>query len=199
MACHHKFQSYLNLQRIDFKPTTLIVGTFNPAWPEGNYSEWFYGRTANNYFWDILPRMFSEKGLRYKTHVEWKRFCKQHKVALTDLITSIDDADIDNQNHLKYLKTYADSTIASKFKRYKFTNVTDILKSYPSIKSVYLTTRNRSKFWDNLWDEVRIYSNDNGIRNSKLITPSKNVRFSMKKGSGILMPDFIFNDWNSNW
>ena len=30
MACIHKFANYLYLERIDFEPTTLIIGTFNP-------------------------------------------------------------------------------------------------------------------------------------------------------------------------
>lgn len=29
MACTHKFHQYLNLNNLDFEPTTLIVGTFN--------------------------------------------------------------------------------------------------------------------------------------------------------------------------
>jgi hypothetical protein len=33
MACNHKFKSFLRLEKLDFKPETLIVGTFNPAWP----------------------------------------------------------------------------------------------------------------------------------------------------------------------
>lgn len=39
MPCPHKFQEDLNLDKIDFKPETLIQGTFNPTWPEGNYAE----------------------------------------------------------------------------------------------------------------------------------------------------------------
>jgi len=57
MACNHKFKKYLKLEKLDFIPETLIVGTFNPAWPAGNYAEWFYGRTSNNYFWEVLPNL----------------------------------------------------------------------------------------------------------------------------------------------
>lgn len=41
MACRHKFIDYLNLDNLDFDPTTLIVGTFNPEWPDGNHAECF--------------------------------------------------------------------------------------------------------------------------------------------------------------
>jgi hypothetical protein len=79
MPCPHKFQKCLNLDKLDFAPETLIVGTFNPAWPEDNYAEWFYGRTGNNYFWDVLAEssislimnLYEPRGL---THVDWKTF-----------------------------------------------------------------------------------------------------------------------------
>jgi len=41
MPCFHKFLNYLNLETLDFEPTTLIVGTFNPEWPIGNNAMWF--------------------------------------------------------------------------------------------------------------------------------------------------------------
>lgn len=36
MPCNHKFLEFLNLEKLDFTPTTLIVGTFNPEWPDTN-------------------------------------------------------------------------------------------------------------------------------------------------------------------
>lgn len=199
MACHHKFQSYLNFERLDFDPTTLIVGTFNPDWPDGNYAEWFYGRTDNNYFWDHLPRMCGEQGMRGLDHTDWKTFCKEHNVALTDLITSIADADEHNLEHRKVLGEYTDSALASKFKEHTPTNVTDLLRSFPSIRSVYLTTTIESGLWQRLWSPIEVYCHEHRIWCRKLMTPSKGARFFMKKGSGISMPDFIYNDWISKW
>lgn len=84
MACNHKFIDYLNLDRIDFEPNVLMIGTFNPEWPEDNYAEWFYGRTNNNYFWETLPRIFQESSLRNENHLEWKNFCFRNQIAITD-------------------------------------------------------------------------------------------------------------------
>jgi hypothetical protein len=118
MPCPHKFQEYLKLEKLDFLPETLIVDTFNPAWPEGNYAEWFYGRVRNNYFWDVLPRMFDpELNLRQKgIHAsEWKLFCNQRRIAVTDLIYSIEDADSQNSDHREAFKYYSDAFICRDF------------------------------------------------------------------------------------
>ncbi|MBL0136235.1 MAG: hypothetical protein IPP79_20795 [Chitinophagaceae bacterium] len=96
-------------------PKTLIVGTFNPEWPEGNYAEWFYGRVDNNYFWDLLPRMFDDEGLRSQTHIQWKIYCRKKEVALTDLLSVILDAHPQNEEHRKILGEYTDTGLASKF------------------------------------------------------------------------------------
>lgn len=200
MACRHKFINYLQLQKLDdFKPKILVVGTFNPEWPEGNYAEWFYGRTDNNYFWDILPRMFQDQGLRNNTHVEWKIYCKRRKIALTDLISCIEDADIQNPLHRNILGEYTDSKIASSFKRQISNSIIPLLQSNQSIESVYLTTTSKAKFWQNLWNPIEEYCNQRNIWCQSLTTPSKGARFFMTKGSGVSMPDFIYNDWLKKW
>jgi hypothetical protein len=200
MACQHKFYDYLQLQRLDdFKPEILIVGTFNPEWPEGNYAEWFYGRTDNNYFWDLLPRMFGDSGLRNQDHFNWKTYCRTQKVALTDLILSIDDAEIKIEVHKNILGKYTDTAIASKFKQQVPNPIVPLLQANPSIKSVYLTTTNNSRFWQNLWNPVEQYCTQQNLWCKKLMTPSKGARFFMTKGSGFAMSDFIYNDWNAKW
>ncbi len=200
MACQHKFFDYLQLQRLDdLEPKILIVGTFNPEWPEGNYAEWFYGRTDNNYFWDLLPRMFGNNGLRNQNHAAWKTYCRTHEIALTDLISSIDDADIQIEEHRKILGEYTDSAIASKFKQQISNPIVPLLQANPSIESVYLTTTINIGLWQNLWNPVEQYCNQNNLWCKKLMTPSKGARFFMTKGSGITLPDFIYNDWNTKW
>jgi hypothetical protein len=99
MACSHKFAEYLNLERIDFEPTTLIVGTFKPGWENiNNNAPWFYGRThdlngnQNNNFWDVLPRLYEEQSLINNDHNAWKDFCSRKKIAITDIIQKIEDA-----------------------------------------------------------------------------------------------------------
>lgn len=199
MACNHKFQNELNLEGLDYEPTTLIVGTFNPEWPEGNYAEWFYGRTDNNYFWDLLPRMFGDKGLRSRTQTEWKKYCRKKKVAITDLLSVIKDADPRNDAHRKILGKYTDTGLASKFKGQKENPIIPLIEANRSITAVYLTTTIKSGFWQKLWNPIEEYCSVHKIPCKKLKSPSKGARFSMTKNSGISLPDFIYSDWITKW
>jgi hypothetical protein len=199
MPCNHRFYNELAHQNIDYKPECLIIGTFNPEWPQTNYAEWFYGRTDNNYFWDILPRMFSDEGLRSSSHTQWKQYCRTKKIALTDLLASIDDADILNEVHSQVLGKYTDTALASKFNSQVANPILPLLRSNSCIRSVYLTTLNKSDFWQRLWSPIEEYCDLHGIWCRKLMTPSKGARFSMSRASGIQMPDFIYNDWNTKW
>jgi hypothetical protein len=199
MACDHKFKEYLYVEKLDFEPTTLIVGTFNPAWPESNYADWFYGRVSNNYFWDILPKMYDHELLRNRSHREWKSFCKQNKIAITDLVSCIEDADIANSGHGKVLGGYADSSIASRFKQQKSTGIVELLEANPTINNVYLTTTTSAGLWYNLWSTVSGFCKLNNKYCRQLMTPSKGARFFMTKASGIKMPEFIYNDWKGKW
>lgn len=196
MACNHKFQSELTIEGLNYKPSTLIVGTFNPEWPESNYAEWFYGRTKNNYFWDLLPRIFGDAPLRSRNHIEWKKYCQLKQIALTDLIIRIDDA-YDIEIHRNILSRFTDSDLVNHFRKHLYNPIADILKANPSIESVYLTTT--SDLWINVWSPVEQYCNQNGLWCKKLMTPSKSARFFMTKGSGIKLPDFIYEDWEDKW
>ena len=196
MACPHKFIDDLTLTNIDFVPTKLIVGTFNPGWDcLGNRAQWFYGRTQNNYFWDLLPQLFEHKPMRNMSPVEWKAFCSKYGVALTDLITSINDADISLEGHRELLKTYDDTKI-SKFSQFTFTDISKLLENNPTITEVYLTRQSDSGgFWDKLWSPIAEGCLARKIRCEMLRSPSKSSRFFMTKGSGQKLPDFIFGDW----
>ena len=211
MACNHKFQEDLNLERLDFEPTTLIVGTFNPEWPKENKAQWFYGRThdqngnRNNSFWDVLPRLYGEPSLLNAGPVEWKKFCNRHKVALTDLIDGIEDAN--QAQHIAAMGGYADSIIAGRFHQHTFTDIAGLLKSHPTIKNVYLT-RGEEQFWSNLWAPVALYAGQHGLHQEKLLTPSKNARFSMFKYNKRNPPqpftmanlnDYILMRWREKW
>ncbi len=83
----------------------LVVGTFNPEdVPDiSNHAKWFYGR-CDNRFWYLLPRMMGLDSLHiYENHdhslnqlaVEWRNFCTEHRIILTDIYKSI-EADIVN-------------------------------------------------------------------------------------------------------
>ena len=140
MPCTHKFADYLNLDHLDFEPTTLIVGTFNPGWENiNNNAQWFYGRTRNNYFWDVLPRLYENRNLRQENHIEWKQFCSRNSIALTDLLQSINDANPEDPNHIAAIQNFKDTEIANVFNDFIPTNIIEILQNNPTINKVYLT------------------------------------------------------------
>lgn len=200
MPCHHKFIDYLNLGRIDFQPNTLVVGTFNPGWNNiGNQAEWFYGRTKNNYFWDVLPRLYENINLRNQDHSEWKLFCNRNKIAITDLLQSIDDADINNPVHVQAISNYKDTEIAQNFTDFTPVNVVGILQRHQSIKHVYLTRQPGGQFWDNLWLTITEYCDQNDITHGTLLTPSGNARFQMQRGINTPLREFIYENWLPLW
>jgi hypothetical protein len=206
MACNHKFIEYLNADNLNFNPKYLIIGTFNPEWPEDNYAEWFYGRTNNNYFWEILPRMFQEESLRFNfNHIDWKKFCVKNQIVLTDLISSINDADQDNPHHYEVISKFKDTEFANTFMDFQMTNVVGILEKYPSIDRIYFTRNPGVDLFDNEINAINNYCLNNNILFSHLITPSKNARFQM---TGYIpqnpnlernLSNFIYEKWLANW
>ena len=200
MPCPHKFAADLTLERIDYKPEILIVGTFNPSWENlGNNAPWFYGRTRNNYFWDVLPKLYGEKPLRQAPPAEWKAFCRAYRIALTDLIASINDAECDNPQHVAYLKTYRDDLLASRFRRFSFVDIPILLTGQPTISKAYLTRRPNAPFWRQVWRHVEDYGQLHNIKTQTLMTPSAGARFQIPKGKKIPLGDFIFEQWQKCW
>jgi hypothetical protein len=194
MGCKHKFEKYLYLNDLGFEPTTLIIGTFNPLCVENNEAEWFYGRIKSNYFWEVLPRLFSENSLIDEDPSAWKNFCKKHKIAITDFISSVDDADVNNSVHKKALEGYSDTRITKTFKQFSFVDIVALLKDHPTIKNVYLTRGAKVGFWRKLWSPIKEYCIANGIRAEFLLTPSGNA-FYQKKDKSISLQDFIYSRW----
>jgi hypothetical protein len=206
MPCNHKFQKYLNLDSLDFEPTTLIVGTFNPEWPEHNTAEWFYGRTDTCYFWDILPRLYGEQSLLNAHTTEWKQFCKDKKIALTDLISAIDDAEQNNKAHNRMLGGFSDDAIEYNFDGFEFVSIAGLLKRNPSIQHVYLTRTITDAFWRHLWNPVAHYCNHNKLSERKLLTPTTEAAFHHEQhnrdqpGDTVQrLEDYVLRRWSKEW
>ncbi len=206
MPCNHKFQSYLHLERIDFVPHTLVVGSFSPEWPASNTAEWFYGRTNAICFWEILPRLFGEPSLMGATPADWKQFCSRHKIALTDLISSIEDAKADNRDHQKILGGFSDKAIAHHFDDYEFVDIVGLLRKYPSIKRVFITRGITEAFWRNIWNPVAHYCSRNNIQERKLLTPSEESAYHHEtynnEHPGKVIPrleDYLLMRWRMEW
>jgi hypothetical protein len=206
MACQHKFHNDLKLDRLDFEPTTLIVGTFNPEWPATNTTEWFYGRTADSIFWNVLPRLYGEKSLLDATPAEWKQFCHDEKIAFTDLISSIDDADPANREHQKMLGGFSDSALVYNFDDFEFVDVVRLLSNNPSITNVYFTRGITEAFWKHLWGPVMHYCNHNSIHERRLVTPSGDAHDQHEQYNKhnpdaqiSLLEDYVLMKWQSEW
>lgn len=200
MSCDHKFKKYLTLEKLDFEPKILIIGTFNPE-IEGNTAKWFYGRFDNN-FWDVLPRIYKKNSMRCSTPNDWKLFCKENQIAITDLITSIEDADLNDEIHRAKLRTYSDKSIAEGFHNHRFTDVVSLLVKNPTINQVYLTRGIGETFWKKAWRPVRNYALGNNLQLGNLITPSGYAFYQQGKynklnpTNPLSLEDFILMKWN---
>jgi hypothetical protein len=206
MSCDNKFKNYLTLDRLDFKPATLIVGTFDPEWPGDPANEWFYGRTHDNSFWDVLPRLYGDPSLIHGTPAHWKRFCHSKQIAITDIISGIDDADQDNKEHARALACYADKAFAHHFDDFNYVNIVALLRKHPSIKNVYLTRGVTEAFWRHIWNPVMQYCAQNQIRERKLISPLKEVSYqhelyNTSNPDNVIpkLDDYILMRWQQEW
>lgn len=102
MPCKHRFQEILIPELTELR--FLFIGTFNPEWnaDNGNNATYFYGR-ASSLFWCILPHAFNANCLIDMGIQEWGGFCNERKIGLTDLISCVRNADINNQEHVRLL------------------------------------------------------------------------------------------------
>lgn len=206
MPCNHKFQKELGLELIDYKPEVLIVGVFSPEIGEENPAEWFYGRTEDDCFWEVLPRVYGEPSLINGTPSEWKAFCRKHKIAFTDLISEIEDADPDNPDHAHKLGGFSDNAIVFNFDDLVYVDIVQALKKHPSIKSVYLTRGITEAFWRHLWNPVMHYCSHNGIRERRLLNTAEDVSYQLgayneeHPGSTIARAeDYVLMKWKEEY
>jgi len=152
------------------------------------------------------PRLYGVESLINGTPEEWKAFCKKHKIALTDLIRIIDDANEDNLEHHQLLRGYADNVIANDFNVYTFTDIVGLLQNHPKIENVYLTRGTGETFWRRLWRPVVQYSNHHNKYERKLLTPSRYAFYQHGRHNNQypndiipLLNDFIFIKWENEW
>jgi hypothetical protein len=136
---------------------------------------------------------------------EWKAFCHRHAIAITDLISCIKDAGIDNLDHRRVLGSYGDEAIAKQFNEHDFVRVIDLLENHPTIRNVYLTRKGTNGFWGRLWNPVRQYCDEHSIRHRTLMTPSDNVFYQLgaynKNHPDALLSreEFILKCWREEW
>ena len=186
MACIHKFykhQEHLSEEQAllpNWPVKTLIIGTFNPenVWHSGNQARYFYGRDANH-LWTVLPRFAGETSILNNDVTHQIGFLKRHEIGLTDILISIDDAEIGDEVHKARIQTVKDKEVEL-FSR--FTWNTNAIINYiidSEIKAVYFTylgDKKRKTVRDNSFEEqtrkVETACAKMKIFSSRLHTPS---------------------------
>lgn len=206
MPCYHKFYDELRLTRLTFEPEALIVGSFSPAWPVTNDAGWFYGRTESSCLWDVLPRLYQEPSLINATPQVWRDFCADNKIAITDIIACVEDADQGKPDHQRILGGFSDEAIVHHFGNFEFVDVAGLLKQHPSIKHVYLTRDIRDAFWRHLWGHVIHYANHNELYERQLLTPSVLSKFQHSAYNKLhpeqpvfTLEDYVLMRWQEVW
>ena len=203
MSCSHKFIEDLQLAYAkEWNPEILMVGTFNPEWPESNQANWFYGRTGNNYFWELLPQLMGEKPMLDGNKESWMEFCRRHRIAITDLIACIRTAN--EEEHLSIITGYSDKKIEKYFQSddLVITPIKEILKQNPSIRQVYFTRSANQGLWKNLWEPIKEYCEAQGIHCETLLTPSPYARYQFTKDEKVkykTLSQFILARWREKW
>lgn len=199
MACQHRFlgkhqpNSLLPNWEFDY----LFIGTFNPAWNfnTGESAPYFYGRTRNNYFWDLVPDIWDNRKMRKSNANEWETFLQQKRIGITDIIKVIQDADNNIQQHIDWLQDKSDTGLV-KFQNIEW-NTTEILPiintAEKKLKGIFITNQ---KAPDNIEAQIQIIEQaalQNNIPFVRLITPSGGARFQFPKGTK-LYPTLL-NEW----
>lgn len=119
MPCYHKFYGHENHLPGNFgllpnwDADTLIIGTFNPAnlWVPNNLAEYYYGRSR--YFWKTLTRLGCSLEIENQDVNGQLTFLQEKRIALTDLLISVNDADINNPQNVGWIRSFLDNDLAN--------------------------------------------------------------------------------------
>lgn len=196
MPCFHKFYGHQNHLQGDngllpnWESDTLIVGTFNPenVWAPTNLAEYFYGRSR--YFWKVLPEFACASKIDNENIQTQFEFLQSNRVALTDLLISINDADINNPDHINWITSYLDNKL-NNFKDFTW-NTNNIINyiNRNKVKTVYFTRLSYSDPFGQQIAFIENYCNRNKIPSFKLHTPT-----GQGLGSGKPRKNKLINRW----
>jgi len=182
MPCEHRFINDINpTGQLEY----LFVGTFNPSWdrPQNDNANWFYGRQYND-FWYIMPQVFGHQSLMnrdFRTNRQFlMNWCSVNHIGLTDLITNINDADVNNQMHQDIILSVNDNAFDT-FNDIIPTNIQEIInQNANTLCGVYLTRYEHTLLADgiisNLWTTVKATCVKLNIHCHDLVTPSRQFR-----------------------
>lgn len=184
--CPHKFIYDLQLGYVEWEVNTLFIGTFNPGCcaNEDNEAEWFYGRTQNNMFWDTLGYIYENNPLlgQQGNHELWIAFCRKHKLAVTDLISKINDFDLNGNEYSDLCIGFSDAKLEpyilnGQVVSAEIENLINNSLKLKNLKCVYLTRATTNRVWNILWRPIQQVCRTKNIHVEKLTTPGGNGRF----------------------
>lgn len=94
---HIAIENNWNLVNVFQNAKTLILGSFNPFNPNGDNTDYYYGRYTN-YFWRALAEITNRHPNYFFNHLELKlEFMVNHKFCFLDVINSIEILSGNNQ------------------------------------------------------------------------------------------------------
>lgn len=113
---HHPFGTYFNQDS-----RVLILGSF-PCFNGRDYGDWFYSGSGKNDFWKIISELY---GAGLETREQKKRLCRENRIALTDVFSSVTrrngNCSDSNLRIEEYNKEGIDSCLKSGITRILFT------------------------------------------------------------------------------
>lgn len=194
MPCHHKFINDLQLQYVDWEVNTLFIGTFNPGWEscDNNYAQWFYGRVQRNKFWCILPACHNQPALINGNRGIWIDFCSEHRIAITDIVEKLANADEFNPGHRNLICNFKDEYL-NQF-GVVLNNIPAILEANPAINRICITRATMNAVLNEWFAPTRAWMMANPQRQIQwlqLRSPSQGAR------RGVVGPfcEFVKNQW----
>lgn len=123
-----------------------------------------------------MPKIFGGNNLKYQDKNFKLNYIQMNKIGITDLITQVKNAEIENQIDILNLTTkFSDNVLNNYELEFNIENIKNlILSNIVAIKGVYLTrsTLNGINQIANSWLEIEIFCKENNIHTEKLKTPA---------------------------
>ena len=203
MSCIHKFNDTKDFKGLipnwDFDK--LVIGTFNPSndFHESNTANFFLSEEKKIIF-GMSFLYFTIQNLYPKEDVNLqKSFLKVNKIGITDILTSINDANKNVSNHIQLISTVKDDDL-EKFRSFNWNtkNIINIIHEN-KVKEVYFTKlglADQINVKENTFEyQIRLienYCSKNNIYNKRLHSPTG---MGLGKGKRV---ETLKKRWESN-
>lgn len=142
-----------------------------------------------------MPDIWNSIKMRKANASDWEKFLRQNRIGITDIITTINDAEQTNDYHVKYLIDKSDTGLV-KFENIEW-NTTEIIRliNNPAskLKALFITNQTAPPIIEAQFQLVKQAAIQNQIPFVRLLTPSAGARFKLTKGSK-LYPTLL-NEW----